>query len=457
MHPREAELLKVLKKVGKARASELSKELNEKPDVIARIAYSLSRKGLVDLKKIEDSEYVLTEEGKDVLKHGSPERRLLDKLPAPAGDLKGRDKIALGWALKKKWVEIKNGKVVRIIDKPPVTEEEHALNDLKSASKKILDVLKKRNWIELKKRVDYVLKITEKGRKAEIEDMITQVTPKLLLSGGWKKKKVMPYSPSDPVPAIYPARFHPLTEIIEKIRRIFLDLGFTEARGNYVESAFWNFDALFVPQDHPAREMQDTFYIEGEREVPSVSGAVSKVHKKHWGGWSRKEAARMLLRTHTTVVSARMLSKLKPPAKIFTVDKVFRNETIDFKHLAEFHQVEGIVFAEDVSLKNLFGYLKHFFRKLGFEKIKIRPFYFPYTEPSAEIDVWFKPKKTWIELGGAGIFREEVVEPLTGYRYPVLAWGLGLERIAMLYYGLKDIRELYRSDISWLRSRRVYL
>ena len=447
----------MLKKVKRAKASEIAKKMKLKPDAVARIAYSLSKKGYVDLRKIEEKYFELTKEGKEVLKKGLPEKRILSKLPLEVKKLSEKEKIAVSWALKRKWAEIKGGKIVRVVEKPPIVDEEIALRDPSRAGKKTLEILKRRKWVREKKRVDYEIEITEKGEKAKIEEEITQITPEMLITGSWRGKKFLSYSPSDKVPERYPGRFHPLTEIIEKVRRIFLELGFREARGEYIESAFWNFDALFVPQDHPAREMQDTFYVEGSAKLPEFYKNVEKVHKRFWGKWTKEEASKLLLRTHTTAVSARILTKLKPPAKIFTVDKVFRNETIDYKHLAEFHQVEGIVFSKDVSLKHLFGYLKHFFSKLGFEKIRIRPSYFPYTEPSAEIDVWFEPKKSWIELGGAGIFRREVVEPLTGYDYPVLAWGLGLERIAMLYYGLEDVRELYKSDIEWLRRREVFI
>jgi len=458
VHPQEAKLLKLLKKVKKGKASELARKLRLSSDIVARIAYSLSRRGYVNVKKVKERYLEYTTEGKEVLKKGLPERRLLRKLPANVNKLDTRERIALGWAVRKGWVEVKNGIARKIVEKPPITDEEIAIKDLSKATGEILKILRKRKWVEEKERVEYEIEITPQGEKAKIEEEITQLTPEMLVGGKWKNKKFLSYSPTDPVPQIYPARLHPLTEIIEKVRRIFLELGFREARGNYVETAFWNFDALFVPQDHPAREMQDTFYIQGKGEIPKeLAKRVGKIHRKIWGRWSNREAARLLLRTHTTVVSARMLAEVKPPAKVFTVDRVFRNETIDYKHLAELHQVEGIVFAKDVSLKHLFGYLKHFFSKLGFEKVRFRPAYFPYTEPSVEVDAWFEPKKTWIEIGGAGIFREEVVEPLTGYDYPVLAWGLGLERIAMLHYGLKDIRELYRSDIDWLRRREVFL
>jgi len=461
VHPSEAKLVKLLKKrkeeTGKpeALASELSPEMGVDKSAVGRIAYSLSKKGAVEVEKLSKSSIVLTEEGEAVARRGVPERVLLKQLPKKLDEVE--DRLALNWALKRKWVEIKGKKVVAAVENPPLTEEEIALKKKVLPGSKEAALLKKRKWAREKKEVDYLVRLTEEGEKVEAKGAITQLTPGLLKGGKWRKKEFLPFSPNTPVPPKYAGRYHPLSDIIEKIRRVFLEMGFMEADGPHVESGFWCFDALFVPQDHPAREMQDTFYMEGEAELPEVAAAVSKVHEGLWGGWDPKEATRKLLRTHMTGVSARMLSKLEPPAKVFSIGRAFRNETVDYKHLAEFYQVDGIVFDEGVNFNNLVGYLKSFFRKLGFPKIRVRPGYFPYTEVSAEVDVWFESKKSWIELGGSGIFRPEVVKPLTGKDTHVLAWGLGIERIAMLKYGLRDIRELYRSDLKWLRDREVFL
>ena len=135
---------------------------------------------------------------------------------------------------------------------------------------------------------------------------------------------------------------------------------------------------------------------------------------------------------------------------MFSVGRVFRRETINYKHLPEFHQVEGIVAGEDMSFKNLLGILKEFYRKLGF-KVRFRPAYFPYTYLSIESEIYVPEKKSWMELGGSGMFRPEVLEPL-GIKTQVAAFGLGIERLAMMRYGIEDIRMLYQSDIGWLRK-----
>jgi phenylalanyl-tRNA synthetase alpha chain len=222
-------------------------------------------------------------------------------------------------------------------------------------------------------------------------------------------------------------------------------------------------DMLFIPQDHPARELQDTLYC----SVPSnidikekdLVESIAKVHEDGgmtsstgWGyKFSKKEGEKPLLRTHTTVNTIRYLyNNPKPPSKVFSIGRVFRKENIDSTHLPEFYQIEGIIHEEGSNFRQLIGILKEFYKRMGFEKIRCRPGYFPYTEPSMEVEVFWNNR--WMELGGSGIFRPEVTEPI-GVKDPVLAWGLGLERLAMLRFDLKDIRDLYISDLGWLRKK----
>lgn len=466
VHKHEVRILKALKKSVKpkkdsVRASELAKQLGMKLDTCSRMSYSMSKKGLVNLKKVTDTTWELTKEGKQVLKDGLPEKAFLSTLPRPVSKIKSKkDRIALGWVLKRKWAEKEKDQIVAVVTRPPITPEEEALKNPNQASKKIIQKLKKRKWVKAKKSTDYEIILTKKGDEAEAETRVTRITPDLLVSGKWKDEDFTRFSPKDPVPANWPGRLHPMSEIVDRVRHAFLAMGFTEKRGPFIESAFWDFDALFVPQDHPARDMQDTFYIKGEAplpDMPKVIKRVAEAHQENWGKWDQEQAKNRLLRTHTTCVSARTLANAKPPIKMFSVDKVFRNETVDYKHLPEFYQVEGIVFDKNVNFTHLLGYLKHFFSLLGFDKIRARPAYFPYTEFSTEVDIWLEDRGKWMELGGAGIFRPEVVKPLTGKDYPVLAWGLGLERLAMLHYGAKDIRQLYQSDLTWLRQRKVLL
>jgi phenylalanyl-tRNA synthetase alpha chain len=227
--------------------------------------------------------------------------------------------------------------------------------------------------------------------------------------------------------------------------------------GNLAQPSFWNFDALFTPQDHPAREMQDTFYIKdklaekfaNQAQINRVSGA----HKKGWKyDWNLDAAKKMVLRTHTTCVTIKYLADTKPQeARVFSLGRVFRNEKVSYKHLVEFNQVEGIVVGKNVSLRDLMGIQTEFYKKMGLYKIKFWPTFFPYTEPSLQTMVYNERLGKWVELFGMGIFRPEVTKPF-GITRPVLAWGGGIERIAMLKYGLDDVREFYNNNLSWLRN-----
>jgi phenylalanyl-tRNA synthetase alpha chain len=210
-----------------------------------------------------------------------------------------------------------------------------------------------------------------------------------------------------------------------------------------------------------AREMQDTFYLDSLADIPDFT-RVKEMHEcgrgaesTGWGGCWKPEVARQeVLRTHTTGVTIKYLAEHpEPPVKAFGIDRVYRREAIDATHTPEFEQLEGIVMDRDVTFSHLLGILKEFYAKMGFEEVRFRPGYFPYTEPSVEPQV-FIDGLGWVELGGAGVFRKEVTAPF-GIEHPVLAWGLGVSRVAMLKLGLKDLRLLYQSDVQWLRETPV--
>jgi phenylalanyl-tRNA synthetase alpha chain len=410
--------------------------------------------------------YVLTEEGKTYLREGLPEKNLIELLkkgPLSLHEAKNRIKhfnIALLWAKKNGWIKVEKG-VVILTNTPKKIEQQEALESIDKGhaiEKNVLEILIKRDLVE-KERESLEVKA-----KRRIGKEITNLTEDLIKTRMWKKVKLKPYNVTAVGKRIYPGKKHILTAYADKIRRIFLDLGFEEAYGPLIESSFWNFDALYQPQDHPARELADTFYMKTPKtaKLPNrkIVESVKKTHEDGWitesSGWEYEWdediAKRPILRTHTTAVSARYLANLKPPAKIFCVDRVFRNETIDYKHLPEFTQVEGIVVDYDVSFKDLLGYLKEFYLRLGFKKIRFAPSYFPYTEMSVQPEVYFENKKEWLEMGGAGIFRPEVTKPL-GIDCPVLAWGLSLERPIMLKLGINDIRQFYYvNDLKILRN-----
>ena len=247
----------------------------------------------------------------------------------------------------------------------------------------------------------------------------------------------------------------------KKSADILLEMGFSEIEGDYVQSAGWNMDALFIPQSHPARTMQDTFYLSNPDKIEVDEKYLdlwANVHEnghdtgsKGWGAeFDKEESKKALLRTHTTVNTVRHIANNPDlPSKVFGIGRVFRQETIDRTHLPEFHQIEGIIHEPNANLSMLISTLKTFYSKMGYPDVRVRPAYFPYTEPSVEVDILWRGE--WLELGGAGIFRPEVTEPL-GTEWPVCAWGMGLERLAMLILDLDDIRQLYQPDLERLQK-----
>eukprot|EP01133_Synstelium_polycarpum_P013698 gene13698-16141_t len=257
---------------------------------------------------------------------------------------------------------------------------------------------------------------------------------------------------------------HPLNKVKAEFKQIFLDMGFEEMpTNNFVENSFWNFDALFQPQQHPARDSHDTFFLKDPATSHDFTdeylAKVKMVHSEGGYGslgwrydWKLEEAEKNILRTHTTAVSSRMLYKLAQtgfkPKKYFSVDRVFRNETLDATHLAEFHQVEGVIADVDISLSHLIGMFTEFFKRLGISNISFKPAYNPYTEPSMEI-FGIHPKLGRVELGNSGIFRPEMLLPMgLPENVRVAAWGLSLERPTMIKYGLDNIRDIFGNSLN---------
>jgi len=327
----------------------------------------------------------------------------------------------------------------------------------------------RKNLIEIVEAVTRTWKITPKGMAISSDDLkeiiqIAEITPELLQGDSWKNAEFRPYDVSLEASMPRSGKSHPMQSLIERIRSIFLEMGFSEIVDDYVQTAGWNMDALFIPQDHPAREMQDTFYLDEPKKInldPSLLNNWKNIHEHGgdtestgWGGeFSEEISQKGLLRTHTTVNTIQYLAENPTePCRVFAIDRVFRKESIDRTHLPEFHQIEGIIMEPGANLGMLVTTLKTFYQKMGYPEVRVRPAYFPYTEPSLEVEVKWRGK--WLELGGAGIFRPEVTEPL-GIKDPVCAWGMGLERLAMLVLGLDDIRQLYISDLEWLRNQPI--
>ncbi|PXF20047.1 MAG: phenylalanine--tRNA ligase subunit alpha [Methanobacteriota archaeon] len=449
----------------------------------------LRTKELAEIEETVTELVGLNKEGLRYAAEGLPERRAIEWLnehgAATASKLADgpltadEARIVIGWLKRKQWAWLEKSDdgvmLTPARDDAPEGADEPLLRQLADGAQPVdsldpqgLKLLQGRQILERSQQVARTLRITEAGRMAldELsgEELLGEVTPEMLQSGGWREGRFQRYSLETQAESAPQATLHPLTRFTEEIRGIFLQMGFTEIEGDYVESAFWNMDALFIPQDHPARELQDTLYLDDPKSFllddEEAVAAVKAVHET--GGdtgstgwrydWSREVAQQALLRTHTTVSTIRYLSEHRePPVRVFAVGRVFRREALDATHLPEFTQVEGIIMEEEASFGMLIGVLKEFYRRMGFPDVRVRPAYFPYTEPSMEVDVKFGDR--WLELGGSGIFRPEVTAPF-GIDTPVLAWGLGLERLAMLRLGLKDIRMLYQSDLEWLKTAR---
>ncbi|KAI3360174.1 hypothetical protein L3Q82_014496 [Scortum barcoo] len=299
-----------------------------------------------------------------------------------------------------------------------------------------------------------------KGDESKVEDSVLKAGQDKTTGGSWKEKKFKPYNFEAMGVAPDCGHLHPLMKVRTQFRQIFLEMGFTEMpTNNFIESSFWNFDSLFQPQQHPARDQHDTFflsdpalahefpqdYLERVKKVHSEGGFGSQGYKYDW---KTEEAQKNILRTHTTAVSARMLYKLAQqekftPVKYFSIDRVFRNETLDATHLAEFHQIEGVVADYGLTLGDLMGVLHQFFTKLGITKLRFKPAYNPYTEPSMEVFSYHEGLKKWVEVGNSGVFRPEMLLPMgLPEDVSVIAWGLSLERPTMIKYGINNIREL---------------
>jgi phenylalanyl-tRNA synthetase alpha chain len=322
----------------------------------------------------------------------------------------------------------------------------------------------RKNLIQIEEYIVREWKLTNKGRNisdSELEEveLIGEITPEFLQKEGWGNASYKEFDVNADTPIPVGGRPHPMQSLIERIRSVFLEMGFSEIEGNYVQSAGWNMDALFIPQSHPARTMQDTFYLDEPEKIDIPDEMLdlwASVHENGhdtgslgWGSkFDKEEAKKGLLRTHTTVNTVKYIAENPVnPSRVFGIGRVFRQETIDRTHLPEFHQIEGIIHEPNASLPMLISTLKTFYSKMGYPDVRVRPAYFPYTEPSVEVEVYWRGK--WLELGGAGIFRPEVTEPL-GSEWPVCAWGMGLERLAMLVLDLDDIRELYQPDLERL-------
>jgi len=492
-------LWQALSKQGHSPVPQLAAALKVDQSRIMAAAQEAAAGGYLTIDEVETDELVPADNAAELVRAGLPERQALRLLIDAGGEIPTGDfakaaaaaKIAVNeifkWGTARGWIE-RNKQGVRITEAGRTADAVKTYDadetllietngkpvelDTVANSDRVKLLLGKRGELaKIKPRTRRSLSLTPAGLEllasggVQLKKERNLLTPDDLRSGLWREITLRPYDVTLAAETIHPAKIHPLRKIIEQTRRAYLEMGFTEVVSPMVESSFWNFDALFQPQDHPARDMQDTFYMDepAVTDLPQDAALVDRVRRAHedggdtgsegWGyKWSPERARQVVLRTHTTASTIRALARNpNPPHKSFCIGWVCRNETMSYKHLPVFHQVDGIVIDEHASLASLLGTLETFYKKMGFKQVKFKPAFYPYTEPSVDVVVYLESRQKWIEMGGSGIFRPEVTEPL-GCKHPVLAWGLGMERLAMIRYGLSDIRELYQGRIEALQE-----
>ena len=412
--------------------------------------------------------YRLTKEGKEYLERGLPEKNLVEFLNNhPKKSIKIEKaiahvrnfSIALKWAMDKGWVDRERDEIF-LVKMPKDIPEQQALERLAKdevVDDTMLEVLLQRKLVD-KAVIGDVDKLIDKE--------VTNLTSELLKTGIWRQVKFKPYNVELLGRKIYGGKRQPYNQFLKQVKQKLVELGFEEMTGPLVETEFWNFDSLYQPQSHPARDWAQTYQLKypklGELPSKNIVDNVKEAHEAGisgstgWGyRWDPKIAMRLMPRAHGTALSARALaSKPKIPGKYFAMVRCFRPDVIDATHGVEFNQTEGIVLDENLNFKHLLGILKMFAIEIaGAKKVKFLPDYYPFTSPSAQLSA-LHPDLGWIEFGGSGIFREELTKPL-GVDVPVLAWGIGIDRLAMFKLDIQDIRHLFSQDLDWLRKRKV--
>lgn len=447
----------------------------------------LASRNMVEYETIDREIIALTKEGEEIAANGSHEAKVFNAVVAAMDGLKigdlpgviGKDtaKIGQGNAFKRGWIK-KDKDLLRANAESIVDDTRNLMLEVERTQtlgdQRAIADLKRRKLVTLQKVFSFKISKGPKFAREFVKEE-TDLTVDMLTNGSWKTAKLKPYNfkaKGAPTPT---GAFHPLNKVRQEFRNIFFEMGFEEMPTNrYVETGFWNFDALFVPQQHPARDLQDTFYISDPvRADPPREDPLNDPHrpksaqpaslatiehgldyKQYWENirevhqsgkygsigyrypWSEDESLRLVLRTHTTSVSTYVLHKLAAeprPARYFSIDRVFRNEAVDATHLAEFHQIEGVIADFGLTLGGLIGFMEVFFAKMGIHRLRFKPAYNPYTEPSMEIFGYHEGLSKWVEIGNSGMFRPEMLEPMgLPKEMRVYGFGLSLERPTMI-------------------------
>ena len=449
----------------------------------------LSSKGLLSIERVRVTQAKITKLGTNYLDKGLPEERLLNdllRLNKPV-DIKELKKVvnlnpnelsaAIGILRRLGVISVENGKVRLVINKIDLLREhssrikklmerlkkprivsESELKDLRELRRRGLLELKEVRYIRLRP-TQKLLDLIRRGLIKEAK-VITALTEEIITSGLWRDAIFKKFDLSIEVPTVHPKKKHPYIQFLNYVRYVISNMGFTEFKGPYIESELWNFEVLFVPQHHPSRRSTDVYFIRNEdlnMELPEdIIARVKSIHEKILNySWDMRKALRPILRTHTTPVSMRAIHELgSGEYRVFSLDRVFRPDTPDPTHLMEFHQLEGIIVGKKVTFKHLLGFFKEFAKKLGLGDVIFKPAYFPFTEPSVEGYIRH-PRLGWIEVFPGGMFRPEVLESVGLKGYKVAAWGIGIDRIAMIFLGIDDIRDLYTNDLDVIKRMKI--
>jgi phenylalanyl-tRNA synthetase alpha chain len=479
--------------------AQLAAETDERPATLTGAAFDLADHGLLAITERDEETLALTEEGETYHDEGLPELRLYRAAreagatddPVGMGEVIGASgldgrtvDIALSNFARKGYGRIDSGKLFAEPDVDPEGDRETAAlaavatGDASEIDASVLDRLVERGLVARSQATERTVTLTDDGITAlmegvEVADAVGRLTPEMLTSGEWRDVEFREYNVEADADRTNGGRVHVLRETAERVKDVLVGMGFEEMDGPHADAEFWINDALFMPQDHPARTHWDQFALAEPAEIDDLPDElVERVREAHLEGvgedgegyhspWTEEVARGMDLRGHTTSLSMRYLSgeaigELSPPERCFSVEKVYRNDTLDATHLLEFFQIEGWVMAEDLSVRDLMGTFTEFYERFGITDIEFKPHYNPYTEPSFELFGTHPVTGELIEIGNSGLFRDEVLRPL-GVECDVMAWGLALERLAMLTIGAEDIRDLHGTlvDIDFLRNAEV--
>ncbi|AKH98490.1 phenylalanine--tRNA ligase subunit alpha [Halanaeroarchaeum sulfurireducens] len=476
----------------------LTAQVDEKPATVTGAAFALEEEGLAEVRETTEQDPSLTEEGETYVETGLPEVRLYeaaldrgaDEDPVEMGavieaaDLDGPlVDIALSNFARKGYGEIEGGKVTANPDADPDGDEEAAALAALAAGKPVddeavLESLVRRDLVELDERTARSVRLTDEGvtelmAGVEVREAVDRLTPQMLATGEWRDAEFAEYNVAADAATPNPGKVHVLRQAAERVKEVLVGMGFEEMEGPHVDADFWINDCLFMPQDHPARTHWDRFALETPAKIDELpNDLVERVERAHREGvgpdsngynspWDVEFAKELALRGHTTSLSARYLSgeqvgDLEPPQRYFSVEKAYRNDTLDATHLLEFFQIEGWVMAEDLTVRDLMGTFTEFYSRFDITDLRFKPTYNPYTEPSFELFGRHPETNELIEIGNSGIFRPEMLDPL-GVDADVMAWGLALERLLMLITGFEDIRDVHGTltDLEFLRSVEV--